>query len=104
MQPKKKGKSVTPAGSLAVPLPSLIPASLATLVKSVPTGDDWLHEIKYDGYRILCRIEKGKARLFSRNGKDWTSRMPIVAQEAEKLGIKTAWLDGEVCAVDSKGR
>jgi hypothetical protein len=49
-------------------LPKSQAVQLATLVDAAPAGDDWLHEIKFDGYRMICRIEKGKARFISRNG------------------------------------
>ena len=53
-------------------IPALLEPQLATLVKEAPEGETWLHEMKYDGYRMLCRIEKGEARIYSRNGKEWT--------------------------------
>jgi len=68
-------------------------------VKEPPRGDDWLHEMKLDGYRILARVEKGRARLWSRNAKDWTDRFPAVARAVEALGVPTAILDGEVAMV-----
>ena len=51
-------------------------AQLATLVDEAPSGPGWLHEIKYDGYRMLCRIERGRCQIWSRNGKEWTSAFP----------------------------
>src|SRR5688572_32982458 len=54
------------------PLPEFVAPQLATLVDRVPQGDDWLHEIKFDGYRILCRISDGKICLITRNRQDWT--------------------------------
>jgi hypothetical protein len=53
---------------------------LATLVKAPPSGDEWLHEIKYDGYRIGCRIRGGRISLRSRNGKDWTTACPEIVE------------------------
>src|SRR4029453_1975862 len=61
-------------------------------------------EIKYDGYRMLCRIEKGKARLFSRNAKDWTAIFTGIAADLVKLPLRTAWIDGEVVVMDAAGR
>jgi bifunctional non-homologous end joining protein LigD len=90
----RKLKSV-PEGRTAA-LPKKIKPQLATLVKEVPRGDDWLHEIKYDGYRILCRVSDGKVRLLSRNGLDWTRRFQAVADAAKKLPVKNGWFDGEV--------
>jgi bifunctional non-homologous end joining protein LigD len=85
-------------------MPSLIAPQLATLVKAPPAGTGWLHEMKYDGYRMLCRIEDGKARIVSRNGKEWTDAFESIARAVEELSVETAWLDGEICVVDAKGR
>lgn len=86
-------------------LPRALRPQLATLVDRVPQGGEWLHEIKYDGYRIVCRIERGRARLYSRNGKELTARMRAVARAVEALpALGDAWLDGEVVAVEADGR
>jgi len=77
---------------------------LATLVKEPPSGDGWLHEIKYDGYRIGCRIRAGKVTLISRNGKDWTAAFPEIAAAAAALPTKDALIDGEVAIVLPDGR
>lgn len=77
---------------------------LATLVKEVPDGDDWLHEIKYDGYRIGCLLSHGRARLISRNGNDWTARFSEVAEAAAALHAGSALLDGEVAILMPDGR
>jgi bifunctional non-homologous end joining protein LigD len=77
---------------------------LATLGKAPPAGDLWLHEIKYDGYRIGCLIDKKGVRLISRNGKDWTHVFPAVADAAKKLPTKDALIDGEVAMVMEDGR
>ena len=88
-------------------LPQRIAPQLATLVDTVPTSGDWLYEIKYDGYRMLARIEHGKAQLFTRDGNDWTHRLPeqvcAIEKLAREVGIDTAWLDGEVVVLDGKG-
>ena len=100
------GTSASPAaieGAKSAPMPATLTPMLATLVDAVPVGDDWLHEIKYDGYRMLCRLERGKARIFSRNGKDWTLQLRPIADAAQRLNVKQAWLDGEVTAVDAEG-
>jgi bifunctional non-homologous end joining protein LigD len=80
-----------------------ITPQLATLVDHAPEGDDWLHELKYDGYRMLCSIRNGKAGLFTRNGNDWTSKLKRIAAAAETLPVKQAWVDGEVVAVMPDG-
>jgi bifunctional non-homologous end joining protein LigD len=77
---------------------------LATLVKEPPSGDGWLHEIKYDGYRIGCRIRAGRVTLISRNGKDWTAAFPEIAEAAATLNTKDALIDGEVAMVLPDGR
>jgi len=93
-----------PKGARRAPMPALISPALATLVAQIPEGASWLHEIKYDGYRMVCRIARGKAHLFSRNGKDWTAIFPALARDLERLPVRTAWLDGEVVVVDAQGR
>jgi bifunctional non-homologous end joining protein LigD len=77
---------------------------LATLVKAPPTGDRWLHEIKFDGYRIGCAIAKGEVRLISRNGNDWTHHFPEIADAARKLRVDDALIDGEVAMLMPDGR
>jgi bifunctional non-homologous end joining protein LigD len=76
---------------------------LATLASRVPDGENWLHELKFDGYRALAFFENGKVRLISRNGNDWTARFQAVADALEELPIKNAILDGEVVSLDSNG-
>ena len=73
-------------------------------MKSAPTGDEWLHELKYDGYRIGCRIDGGAVTLLSRKGNDWTASFPEIARAAKALKVTSALLDGEVCVVLPDGR
>lgn len=77
---------------------------LASLADAPPHGDQWLHEIKYDGYRIGCRIRDGEVTLVSRNGHDWTENFPAIADAARRLRIHDALLDGEVTVVLPDGR
>ena len=84
-------------------LPLTQPLALAMVVETPPEGDEWLHEIKHDGYRIVARIEEGEVRLISRNGKDWTKEFPQVARALNRLPAGTALLDGEVAAVLPSG-
>jgi bifunctional non-homologous end joining protein LigD len=86
------------------PIPAAMQPMLATLVKSAPEGDGWVHEIKYDGYRMLCRVEDGEARIFSRNGKEWTAQLGAIAGELARLRVTNGWFDGELVALDAKGR
>ena len=77
---------------------------LATLVKEAPSGDEWLHELKYDGYRIGCRIRGGRVALYSRTGKEWTTHFPEIVEAARALPTADALLDGELCMVLPNGR
>ena len=93
---------VTLTGAKRAPLPDSLKPQLATLVESVPDGD-WRYEIKFDGYRVMARIESGKVQLFTRNGHDWTQKMPQQAEALAGLGLESAWLDGEVVVPDEDG-
>jgi bifunctional non-homologous end joining protein LigD len=84
------------------PIPEVFSPQLATLVAEPPEGD-WLYEIKFDGYRILARVLKGKVNLFTRNGHDWTARLPIQAKAIEALKLEDSWLDGEVVVLNNNG-
>jgi len=84
------------AGAKKAALPTKLAPQLATLVEAVPEGGDWLHEIKFDGYRMLARISGGKARLFSRNGKDWTGKFPRLAAVFGALPLRQGVIDGEI--------
>ncbi len=81
-----------------------IPPQLATLVSEVPQGPEWLHEIKFDGYRFIAVIQGRRARLFTRKGLDWSDRFPGVASACAALPVKHAVLDGEVVALLPDGR
>jgi bifunctional non-homologous end joining protein LigD len=86
-----------------VPLPEKLSPQLATLATGVPPGGDWVFEMKFDGYRLLARIERGRARLFTRNGHDWSARMPGLVEQLESLGLASAWLDGEIVVIGDNG-
>lgn len=90
-------------GAVRTPQPRTLSPQLATLADEVPNGDEWLHEVKFDGYRMLAFVERGKVRLVTRNAIDWTHRFPAIARAVESLGIENAILDGEIVAVDAKG-
>ncbi|QCI15478.1 DNA ligase D [Pseudomonas putida] len=83
-------------------LPDQLQPQLATLVDSPPSGD-WRYEVKFDGYRILARIEGEEVRLFTRNGHDWSAKMPRQVEALRALGLDSAWLDGEMVVVDEHG-
>lgn len=104
----KKEKEVAPSardgvpGAVKAPLPEKLSPQLATLATGVPDGQ-WIYELKFDGYRMLARIDKGKATLFTRNGNDWTSKMPQLAAALGELGVKSGWLDGEIVVMGTNG-
>jgi len=83
-------------------LPARLEPQLATLVQGAPDGD-WSYELKFDGYRILTRMAKGNARLFTRNGHDWTAKLPAQAQALEQAGLKDGWFDGEIVVAGKDG-
>lgn len=86
-------------------MPQEIAPQLATLVDRPPTeAGQWIFESKFDGYRLLARIDSGTVRLVTRNGKDWTARMPALARALAALPLQTGWIDGEVLMLDSDDR
>ncbi|RWB72390.1 MAG: DNA ligase D [Mesorhizobium sp.] len=84
--------------------PAFRPVQLAKLVDTVPAGDRWIHEMKYDGYRILVAVGGGEARAYTRSGLDWSGRFPSILSEAGKLKIRSALIDGEAVVIDAEGR
>jgi bifunctional non-homologous end joining protein LigD len=90
------------ATAVLAPLPDRLEPQLATLVAAPPAGD-WLVETKFDGYRIMTRIEHGNAALITRGGHDWTGKMKALAAAIEALGIDSAWLDGEIVVMNEAG-
>jgi bifunctional non-homologous end joining protein LigD len=101
--PRRSKSKRRSAKTKAEPLPDFVELQLATLVDKPPQGPNWLHEMKFDGYRLLVRLESGKATLLTRNNLDWTSKYPPVAQAVESLPAQTAILDGEVVALLETG-
>ena len=92
------------AGARKSKLPAFVRPQLATLVDSVPQGDEWLHEIKFDGYRILCRIDNKRAKFLTREGQDWTGRFSGLVETAQGLPVHQVFLDGEVVALEENGK
>jgi bifunctional non-homologous end joining protein LigD len=80
-------------------LPAFVPPALATLVAEAPAGDEWLHEMKFDGFRILARKDGAKVTLLTRTKQDWTARFPDVAAAVARLPAERALLDGEVAVL-----
>jgi bifunctional non-homologous end joining protein LigD len=91
------------AGAKKARMPRSLSPTLATLVDSAPTGDDWIHEVKFDGYRMVSRIDHGDVHVYSRNGKDWTAVLPSVVAALQRLDVDQAWLDGEIAVADAQG-
>ena len=87
----------------AVALPRFVEPCLATLVDKAPDAKRWLHEIKFDGYRIQARLDNGEVKLMTRKGLDWTRKLPGVAAAVGRLHAKTALIDGELVVETSKG-
>jgi ATP-dependent DNA ligase len=81
------------------PPPQWIEPELCKLVTRIPAGDNWAHEIKFDGFRMHARIVRGAAALLTRNGLDWTARYPEIAAAIGALKCRQAYLEGELCAV-----
>src|SRR5215467_11796169 len=87
----------------AVGPPKWIEPQLTRVVDEAPAGNDWLHEIKYDGYRMHARLDRGKVQLLTRTGLDWSRRYPRTIEALRSLPVKTAYLDGELCALRPDG-
>ncbi|HEV7254148.1 MAG TPA: DNA ligase D [Mesorhizobium sp.] len=84
-------------------LPVFLEPSLATLSEHAPVGPEWLHEIKWDGYRLQARIDGGKVKLLTRRGLDWTAKFKTIADALKELGLGSALIDGEVVVEDQAG-
>jgi bifunctional non-homologous end joining protein LigD len=92
------------AGARKAADPDWIAPQLALLVDAAPAGDGWVHEIKFDGYRMLCHVSKGRCTIHSRNRKEWTAQLPRLAAAMARLPVDNAWVDGEVIVPDESGR
>ena len=87
----------------SAPLPEQLSPQLATLASTAPAGIQWIVENKFDGYRLLSRVDGRKVQLLTRNGHDWTSKLKTVAAAVERLGLKSGWLDGEIVVLNANG-
>src|SRR5215469_6879884 len=85
------------------PLLGRVAPQLTQLVDAAPDGDDWLHEIKYDGYRMMARLDRDAVKLMTRTGLDWTHKSPAIAKALAELHARQAYLDGELCGVGPGG-
>lgn len=88
----------------ALPPPPFRPVQLAALVDTVPTGDRWLHEMKYDGYRVLIAVGSGQARAYTRSGLDWSEKFGGIVEAAARLDVRSALIDGEAVVMDEDGK
>jgi bifunctional non-homologous end joining protein LigD len=100
--PKKSKAEGLPAQAVKADMPLFLAPQLATLVEEPPAGD-WVYELKFDGYRIVARIDGGDVRLFTRNGNDWTVRLKALRDEIKSLDLPSAWIDGEIVMLNAKG-
>jgi bifunctional non-homologous end joining protein LigD len=90
-------------GAKKAAFPGLVEPCLALLVEKPPAGDSWLHEIKFDGYRLMAAMDGKSVRLLTRRGLDWTARFPVIADAFEDLPAKSALVDGEAVVEDKNG-
>jgi DNA ligase D-like protein (predicted ligase) len=86
-----------------ISLPAFVPPQLSQPVEKPPTGTQWVHEIKLDGYRMAARIDNGRVQLLTRTGLDWSAKYPSAIAALSNLNVKTAYIDGELCGVDDAG-
>jgi DNA ligase D-like protein (predicted ligase) len=98
-------RSASPSkGAIKIsPPPRWIEPQLCKLVDKAPSGSDWVHEIKFDGYRMAARIDRGGVQLLTRSGLDWTEKYPETSAALAKLPVTTAYIDGELCGVGADG-
>src|ERR1700678_1951728 len=101
-RPARKGTKAGPSGRDA-PLPQFIPPQLSQPVEKPPSGPQWVHEIKLDGFRMAARVDNGRVQLLTRTGLEWTDKYPAAIAALAGVKAKTAYLDGELCGVDDAG-
>ena len=96
--------TINKPGGHSPALPKWVKPQLCKLVDAPPQGPEWLHEIKYDGYRMHARLERGKVQLLTRTGLDWTHKYHPIAAALSVLPATQAYLDGELCGVRPDGK
>lgn len=97
--PRLSAKTIE--GARPAEMPGFVKPQLATLKSRTPGGTQWLHEIKYDGYRLQIHLNRGKRKAYTRNGLDWTKRFSVIAGALDIPG--QAILDGEVAVIKDGG-
>lgn len=85
-------------------MPTVVYPELATLVDSAPRDNNWLHEIKFDGYRLICFLRQNKVKVMTRNQNDWTHKVPAIVGALQALSLNSAILDGELVALDEESK
>lgn len=97
------GRGAQPPGRLTAAQPKFVAPQLATASDRAPQGDEWLHEIKCDGYRVIAALGMGGARIYTRSGQDWTTKFATVAASLASAPVGSALFDGEVVVIDDEG-
>jgi len=102
---KKRTRRTTPLPEGAVPgeLPLTLSPQLATLVEAMPATGEWIWEVKFDGYRLLARVDGDDVRLFTRNGHDWSARLEGLVSALRALHLPSGWFDGEIVVQGDDG-
>ncbi len=100
---REKRNQQPPQGAKRAKLPVRQAPQLASVADETPEGDGWVSEIKFDGYRVLCWKDRTKVRVVTRNGLDWTDRLPSVARAIGRLNASTVLVDGELVALEKSG-
>jgi bifunctional non-homologous end joining protein LigD len=90
-------------GAKPAPFPGFVEPSHPTLPEKAPSGERWVHEIKFDGYRIQAHLQAGRPAIYTRRGHDWTRRFQTIADALAVLPAKDLILDGEAVVADSRG-
>ena len=105
----KEDRAISKGDEAALPgqaaeLPASLKPQLATLADGIPPGsEDWLYELKFDGYRLLARLDGDTVTLHTRNGHDWSAKLPHLVDAFGRLPAKCAWVDGEAVVLDKQG-
>ena len=100
---KRSSAETIKTNDASPPLPRWIQPQLCQPVETAPSGPQWIHEIKLDGFRMAARIDHGRVKLLTRTGLDWSDKYPNVVAALAKVAADTAYLDGELCGIGADG-